>query len=115
MSRERKPIVENDIVRRIISTMKIRGVRQKDLMENIGVASQVFSAWKYDNGTSYMNYIDKTANYLNVTPEYLIHGNPLESDIEYTSEDKELIESFHKLSKRDRRLVFQIIHTIENG
>ena len=54
--------------------MKSNGVRQKDLMENIGVASQVFASWKYDNGKSYMNYIDKIANYLNVTPEFLIHG-----------------------------------------
>ena len=70
MRTSKKPIVDNEIVRRIISTMKSNGVRQKDLMENIGVASQVFASWKYDNGKSYMNYIDKIANYLNVTPEF---------------------------------------------
>jgi hypothetical protein len=59
MRTSKKPIVDNEIVRRIISTMKSNGVRQKDLMENIGVASQVFASWKYDNGKSYMNYIDK--------------------------------------------------------
>lgn len=56
MRTSKKPIVDNEIVRRIISTMKSNGVRQKDLMENIGVASQVFASWKYDNGKSYMNY-----------------------------------------------------------
>ncbi len=108
MRTSKKSIVENEIVRRIISTMKSNGVRQKDLMENIGVASQVFASWKYDNGKSYMNYIDKIANYLNVTPEFLIHGKQT-NDIVYTEEDKELIKNFHRLSQAQKNHVSQLV------
>lgn len=44
--RTEEKVVENKIVQRIIETMKRNGVRQKDLMEHIGVANQVFSVWK---------------------------------------------------------------------
>ena len=88
--------------------MKSNGVRQKDLMENIGVASQVFASWKYDNGKSYMNYIDIIADYLNVTPEYLIHGKRTD-DVVYTVEDRELIKNFHRLSQAQKNYVSQLV------
>jgi len=113
MRKERRPIVDNDIVNRIIFTMQKRGVRQKDLMENIGVASQVFSTWKYDNGTSYMNYIDQIADYLNVTPDYLLRGTIEQTEVEFTEEDKALVKNFHKLSKRQREIVSQIVILME--
>lgn len=43
--RTNRKVVENDVVKRIISTMDVRGIRQRDLMRNLGIAEQSFVKW----------------------------------------------------------------------
>jgi len=108
MRSTKKKIVDNEIVNRILATMQQRGIRQKDLMTAIGVANPVFTSWKYDNGKSYMNYIDKIAAYLSVSSNYLLTGKTDET-AHYSLEDIELIQAFHNLAPKKQLLVKEII------
>ena len=40
--RSNRKIVENEVIKRIISTMEIRGIWQRDLLRNLGLPEQAF-------------------------------------------------------------------------
>lgn len=64
----------NEILDRILETMKKRGVRQKDLTKHLGITETAFTRWKYAGSSSYLKYIDSIAKYLNVPVDYLMYG-----------------------------------------
>jgi len=103
-------MADNEIMTRIMDTMKKRGIRQKELMQSIGIASTNFSKWKYDNAKSYLNYIDNIAKCLQVTPEYLLNGTIDESEkINYSVEDIEFLNDICKLSARHKTMIRSLV------
>lgn len=106
MRKTTKSLVDNEIVIRIIKTMEKRGIRQKELMNSIGIAANAFSKWKYDNNKSYLKHIDGIAKYLNVTTNYLLYGITDELKTKnYSEEDIELFDIIHDLKPERKQLV----------
>ena len=93
-----KPVNDNVIMQRIMETMTKRGIRQKELMESIGVATPVFSKWKYNTSKSYLNHLSEIAKCLHVTPDYLRNG-VISDETNYSIEDYELLHRLQRLSK----------------
>ncbi len=65
-------------IERIIVLLEERGIEQQQFASAIGVGKQKISEWKSGKTKSYMKYIDKIADYLSVSTDYLL-GND-ESD-----------------------------------
>ncbi len=64
----------NPVVLRIEDQLSVQGKTAKDLEKYIGVSNGTYTAWKYREGKSYQKYIDRIAEYLNVTKNYLLEG-----------------------------------------
>ena len=65
---------------KILSLLTEKGIQQKTFAENIGVTKHTITDWKNGRSKSYMKYIDKIADYFNVSTDYLL-GNKTHSEV----------------------------------
>ena len=57
---------------RILGLLKQKGIKDKDLIDGIGLNKSAISDWKSGRSKSYKRPIDKIADYLDVSTEYLL-------------------------------------------
>ena len=57
---------------KILSLLTEKGIQQKTFAENIGVTKHTITDWKNGRSKSYMKYIDKIADYFDVSADYLL-------------------------------------------
>ena len=91
----RKPVSDltNDkTVLKIMETLQIQHKTENDLIDYLGLANGTFTKWKYRNGKSYRKHIDKIAEFLQVTPDYLTQAT-------------DHIINLHSLTPRELRMV----------
>lgn len=100
-------IKQNDeILKRILETMKKRGVRQKDMTQHLGITEPAFTRWKYSGSSSYLKYIDTIAEYLNVPSDYLLYGTVDSGHKkQITFEDIEILNSLADLTPNEKEFV----------
>ena len=63
-----------DAVDRIFEKVKEKYVEQKDFAKDIGTSPSKVSEWKRRKSASYVKYIDKIAEALDTSVEYLLSG-----------------------------------------
>lgn len=66
---------EREVLERISNKMKEKGVKQKDLCAQIGVAAQAFTNWKSGNNSSFMKKLPQIAKVLDCPLDYLLRGH----------------------------------------
>ena len=59
-------------IERISDILLRSGKKQKELMEYLGVSPNLFTEWKAGRNKSYNKYIPQIAEFLGVTPDYLL-------------------------------------------
>lgn len=89
----------NKTVEKIINLINSKGIEQKTFAEAIGVKSNAISEWKSGKTKSYIKYIDKIADYLDVSVNYLL-GTEEE---EYADEIIILNRAAKKMSEEQRK------------
>lgn len=57
---------------KILSLLTEKGIQQKTFAENIGVTKHTITDWKNGRSKSYMKYIDKIADFFDVSVDYLL-------------------------------------------
>lgn len=57
---------------KILSLLTEKGIQQKTFAENIGVTKHTITDWKNGRSKSYMKYIDKIADFFDVSTDYLL-------------------------------------------
>ena len=57
---------------KILSLITEKGIQQKTFAENIGVTKHTITDWKNGRSKSYMKYIDKIADFFDVSADYLL-------------------------------------------
>ena len=57
---------------KILSLLTEKGIQQKTFAENIGVTKHTITDWKNVRSKSYMKYIDKNADFFDVSADYLL-------------------------------------------
>ena len=67
-------LTNDPVVLKIMELLKIQGKTEKDLTDHVGLANTTFTKWKYKGVKSYRKHLDKIAEYLEVTPDYLTEG-----------------------------------------
>lgn len=63
-----------DAVDRIFEKVKEKYAEQKDFAEDIGTSASKVSEWKRRKSSSYVKYIDRIAEALDTSVEYLLSG-----------------------------------------
>ena len=51
-----------------------QGKTEKDLVMYLGLGNGAFTHWKYENQKSFMIHINQIADFLGVSPNYLLRG-----------------------------------------
>jgi len=67
----------DDILNRILKLLSESEFDQKSFAEKIGVKQQVITDWKAGRNKSYPKYLEKIADCLNVTTDYLLGKSPV--------------------------------------
>ena len=57
---------------KILNLLKTKGIKDKDFVSAIGLYSSALSEWKSGKSVSYKKHIDKIAEYLGVSVDYLL-------------------------------------------
>lgn len=71
MRKAKNELTRNPVVLKIMEQLQAQKKTEKEMEIALGFGNGTFTRWKYMNGRSYMNHIDRIAGYLNVTVEYL--------------------------------------------
>ena len=97
--REPKGILTEDpVVLRILECIKHNGITEKDMMHGVGLDNTIMTAWKYRGSKSYSRYINKIAEFLGVSSDYLLKGIDGEVNMQVmTNEEIILVKKYRKL------------------
>jgi transcriptional regulator with XRE-family HTH domain len=97
---------ENPVVSRITEQLINQGKTQKQLTEYIGGTQGMYSDWKSGRVKSYERYIDKIADFLNVSKSYLLTGYDEDPD------EMELLRIYRNLTKEKKTRLLLVAQTI---
>ena len=101
---------DDPIVDRIEKLLREQYKTQRGLTSYLGLPNGSYTRWRYGNGKSYMDHIGAIADFLGVSPNYLIRGNDGEVAVETLSqEESELIVNVRRLSSEKRSVVFNVV------
>lgn len=87
---------------------------QQQLLAALHVNRSAYSNWKQGRSKSYLKRIDEIAEFLDVSPVYLLRGiTPREDEaVERTAAEDEMIRIFRQLSETRQELMIQIGRTL---
>ena len=104
---------DNVVFVRILTLLKEQNRTQKELIDHLGIHPNTFHHWKYQNSKGFLTRIDDIADYLNVTPGYLLKGNQLSADIDgLTPQEIQFIKSLRKLTDKQRKSLMQFVDNL---
>ena len=89
---------------RITKIMKEQKIQDQVLIEFLKLPRGTFLNWRRNKGKSYYEYIDKIADRLGVTIDYLVRGHENKSD-SLTSQETGLIDNYRKLTDEGRKII----------
>lgn len=92
-------------LQRILSLMNEQKITAIDMEKAIGATRRAFSNWQRGKGVSYYSYIDKIADRLGVTIDYLIRGS--ENSLILSDVEIDVIYSFRKLSSEKQDAILE--------
>jgi transcriptional regulator with XRE-family HTH domain len=116
MRQSNNEMTKNPVMLMIMKELQNQGKTGKELEEAIGLGNGAFSRWKYQKGTSYMNYLEKIAEFLNVTPEYLKNAPEKKVEIEnLTNKEIEIIQTYRRMGIEERTCLLQIVKFLMNS
>ena len=95
-----------ETLERIKETMKKLGIKDNEIENHLGIPKGTFSNWKRGKSRSYYEHIDKIADRLGVSIDYLIRGSEKEPDL-LTSQESGLLEGFRRLSDEAKDVVLR--------
>lgn len=87
-----------DIINRILDVLTEKGLKQADLCNYIGIKYNVFTTWKTRGTEPPTKHLIQICDFLDVTPYYLLTGKEREAGISENIPERELLESYRKLS-----------------
>ena len=110
-------MVDDPVIDRIIDTLKVRNISQKELIDHLGLANGAFTRWKYNGGKSYMDYIEEISEFLNVSKRYLLYGEHTDfQEVSLLPSEVEIYKKLRRLTESQRTIIFNLIDefTINN-
>ena len=104
----------NLILKNIFSLLERKGKMQKDLADYLGVNAQATTSWKNGRTQSYMKYLPKIAEYLEVPVEELTGENAALHTSKLTDQEETLLVIFRSISEEGRMRVVQAVMNIRD-
>lgn len=109
--RQTKRVISSDpVLQRIMELLKRNGRTEKDLVNYLCLAKNAFDHWKFDNSSSFMNHIDKIADYLGVSIDFLVRGHNADS---FVAIEKEIIETYRMLNRNRQEMILNMLNELK--
>lgn len=89
---------------RIRDLMKEAGMKDVEMESYLGVPHGTFSNWKRGKSRTYYENIDRIADRLGVSIDYLVRGLEVDSDA-LSSREVKLVAGFRKLSEEAKDVI----------
>ena len=110
MRQTTKKMTKDPVLLRILESLNEQGKTEKDLVMYLGLGNGAFTHWKYENQKSFMIHINQIADFLGVSPNYLLRGIEEEDGIETMSKaEKNMIKMYRKLNHDKQSLIKKTI------
>ena len=106
MAKPKSEPVENAVVDRIEELLSLQKKTKQDLIRYLGLANGAFTSWRYRNGKSYLLHIEKIAEFLGTTPNYLLKGIDDNVNLDTLSAFEIEIVSLYRRMNSDRKQTF---------
>ena len=101
-------LTNDNIVLKIMELLKIQGKTEKELTEYIGLANTTFTKWKYKGLKSYRKHLDKIAEFLEVTPQYLTEGvDDIINLSTMTTSELKLLQLYRKMGEDAKEILLK--------
>ena len=94
----------DDTFERICSLMKEQKIQDQEMISYLDLSRGTFSNWRRNNGRSYYEHIDKIADRLGATIDYLIRGENIKTD-SLSHQETELLNNYRKLTNEGKDVV----------
>ena len=102
----------NEVFDRIDHLMRQQNKKNKDLNEFLGLKKSTYDGWKRGTSKSFMKYIDRIAEYLNVTPNYLLCGtNVIKKEVTVRTQAEDRI--LYLLQKIPDNEIMRLVQIVE--
>ena len=111
---ERRGFLMDGTLERILSQLNEKKISASEMEKELCVPRGSFSNWKRGNGRLYYAYIDKIADRLGVSIDYLVRGFDLDQD-SLSASEVELITSFRKMSDRGQKVILENAELLAEG
>lgn len=103
-------LTKDPVMLKILDELKRQKKTGKELEIAIGSGNGTVSKWKYADMKSYMRYIDRIAEFLNVTPEYLQSQPEKQVDVDnLTDTEKWIIDAFRRMELNEKKCMLETI------
>ena len=105
--------MSEQVFERIERLLNDRGKSQQNLLAVLGMNRSTYSNWKQGRSKSYLKHIDEIAEFMGVSPGYLLRGiedGPEEGT--KTAAEDEMLRVFRKLSTKKKECVIQVARTL---
>lgn len=108
MGQPRKEVSEEPVLERITNLLREQGKTDKELTNYLGITNGMFSKWRHNNGRSYFKYTNKIAEFLGVTPEYLLKGAEDITQGNLTGQEIRLLKTYRELEPGSRDTLMEV-------
>ena len=98
---------------RITDLMKIQKIQDQQMIEYLGLPKGAFSNWRREKGKSYYEHIDKIADRLGVSIDYLVRGIEVKKD-SLESDEAKLIQAYRCLPDEGKDIVIRNTQMLAN-
>ena len=88
-----------------------KGLKNADVARATGISNMTLSDWKRGKSVPKSDKMQKIAEFLNVSVDYLMTGEEKEVPT-FSAEHIELISAYDKLSSADKLAIMQIIKSL---
>lgn len=105
---DRKP-TNDPVIERIEKLLKENNLSQKQLLQYLGLSTTAFTRWKYENGKSYIKYLDQIASFLGTTPYYLLNGTEQNNETELNDREQTMLGLFRNAPDEMQTAVMTIL------
>lgn len=111
---ERRGFHMDGTLERILTQLNEKKISASEMEKELCVPRGSFSNWKRGNGRLYYAYIDKIADRLGVSIDYLVRGFDIDQD-SLSARELELITSFRKMSDRGQKVILENAELLAEG
>lgn len=110
--RANQEVVMDGTLERILKLLNEQKISANEMEKELCVPRGSFSNWKRGNGRLYYAYIDKIADRLGVSIDYLVRGVEIKNQDSLNGREMALVMNFRKLSDRAQKVVLENVELL---